>query len=590
MAIVQVSRITARKGLETDLPQPLAGAEFGWAIDKRKLYIGNGELAEGAPTVGNTEILTQYSNLFEVIGTYTYKGDAAGYTVQTGVTGGDPVTQSLQSRLDSYAVVTDFGAVGDGITDDTAAINRALYQLYCRDNNPAIRRSLFFPAGVYLVSDSILIPPFALLYGEGADSSVISFRALTWTNTIFYNSGVLVEDGGLYYRSIAPVPIGTDISNTTYWSQILPVDFPSCIARTTDNLQQTGANIGANGGIQPQWVGITELGFATTEMQDGILLDQCVNVSINGTKITGPMVKATLDTAVDNLHAIEFNSTPTNVVKNVLINQGSFSGFTYGIGTQEQLESIAVNQCNFDTFYQGIKLGGVAPVSGGPVGVKINECTFDNIYVQGIYIEGVNQNSTSYNIFYDVGNHFNGVGSPLSSIIYVNGWNNSSVGDMFERSNNYATVYPRIELNDTNTIALSMNTRAIEFYQSGVAVYTPSNSFDLGTLKTSAGIKDTLTNNSSGTIAIIDKVYAASFKMDYTIVRDVTTRTGSILVSAGQGTGTTGFTYSDDYNENGSTGVTLTVTDTGTTVVVSYTTTNTGAAAFLKYTISNFGV
>jgi hypothetical protein len=60
VAIVQVSRITNRKGLAENLPQ-LAGAELGWAIDDRKLYIGNGTLAEGAPEIGNTEILTEYS-------------------------------------------------------------------------------------------------------------------------------------------------------------------------------------------------------------------------------------------------------------------------------------------------------------------------------------------------------------------------------------------------------------------------------------------------------------------------------------------------------------------------------------------------
>ena len=144
MAIQQVSRITVRKGLAEDLPQPLAGAELGWATDQRRLYIGNGALADGAPVVGNTEILTEFSDLFEYASAYVYQGAAAGYVVQTGATSGSPVSQSLQSRLDSYAIVTDFGATGDGLTDDTAAINRALFQLYCVQNNPAMRRSLFF--------------------------------------------------------------------------------------------------------------------------------------------------------------------------------------------------------------------------------------------------------------------------------------------------------------------------------------------------------------------------------------------------------------------------------------------------------------
>ena len=62
MAIVQVSRITNRKGLEVDLPQ-LAGAELGWATDARRLYIGNGTLTDGAPVIGNTEILTEFSEV-----------------------------------------------------------------------------------------------------------------------------------------------------------------------------------------------------------------------------------------------------------------------------------------------------------------------------------------------------------------------------------------------------------------------------------------------------------------------------------------------------------------------------------------------
>ena len=60
MAIVQISQITNRKGLAENLPQ-LAGAELGWSTDTRQLFIGNGTLADGAPVIGNTEILTEFS-------------------------------------------------------------------------------------------------------------------------------------------------------------------------------------------------------------------------------------------------------------------------------------------------------------------------------------------------------------------------------------------------------------------------------------------------------------------------------------------------------------------------------------------------
>ena len=250
MAIVQISRITQRKGLATDLPQPLAAAELGWAIDDRKLYIGNGTIAEGAPVIGNTEVLTEFSDILSYATEYTYQGAAAGYAVQTGATNGTPVSQSLQSRLDSYAVITDFGATGDGTTDVTADINRALFQMFCREVNPQIRRSIFFPAGTYIITDTLLIPPFCKLYGEGAESTIISFQVQNWTNTIFYDAGVLVYDAGTaaYYRSLSDVPIGTSIGSATFW---LAESLPPYIGRTTDSLQQTGLNIGSNSALPP---------------------------------------------------------------------------------------------------------------------------------------------------------------------------------------------------------------------------------------------------------------------------------------------------------------------------------------------------
>ena len=83
MAVTQISRIQHRRGLDQDLPQ-LAGAELGWSVDTRKLYIGNGTIEEGAPATGVTEVLTEYTDLAALIGSYTFKGNVTDYTVQTG--------------------------------------------------------------------------------------------------------------------------------------------------------------------------------------------------------------------------------------------------------------------------------------------------------------------------------------------------------------------------------------------------------------------------------------------------------------------------------------------------------------------------
>ena len=177
MAIVQISRIQIRRGLNQDLPQ-LSAAEMGWSTDTQQLYIGNGVTTapDYAPATGITEILTSKSNILGLVGTYTYQGTAGGYTVVTGVNNSNPVTRSLQSKLDDTVSIRDFGAVGDGVTDNTSAINRAIQQVYSSlylDNSAAVRRAISFPAGTYVVSNTILIPPYAKLIGDGRDSTII---------------------------------------------------------------------------------------------------------------------------------------------------------------------------------------------------------------------------------------------------------------------------------------------------------------------------------------------------------------------------------------------------------------------------------
>lgn len=87
MAIVQISQITNRKGYQSNLPQ-LAGAEFGWSIDTRQLFIGNGTLEEGAPVIGNTEILTEFSDLSPVPITVTLADDTVAPTTAFRLTAG----------------------------------------------------------------------------------------------------------------------------------------------------------------------------------------------------------------------------------------------------------------------------------------------------------------------------------------------------------------------------------------------------------------------------------------------------------------------------------------------------------------------
>lgn len=66
--------------------------------------------------------------------------------------------------------VRDFGATGNGTTDDTSAIQAAID--YANSVALVNGSSVFFPAGRYLISN-ITIPAEMTFYGEGADMSIL---------------------------------------------------------------------------------------------------------------------------------------------------------------------------------------------------------------------------------------------------------------------------------------------------------------------------------------------------------------------------------------------------------------------------------
>lgn len=526
MAIVQISRITNRKGLQENLPQ-LAGAELGWSIDERRLFIGNGTLEEGAPVIGNTEILTEFSDILAFQTNYTYKGEAAGYIVQTGPSPSTPITQSLQTWLDQFATVKDFGAVGDGVTDDTAAINRALYELFCRETNPQIRRSLFFPAGVYLVTESILIPPYATLYGEGVDNSVITLSAFP------------------------------DDSSTV-----------TCVAQTSDSLQQTGVNIGLNGATAPQYITVNNLGFKNLNVSTHVfIVDSAVDCKFQNVSFVGARDEDQLINTIDESIGVAFSSSYRNPSQ-LVFDDCIFTNTTFGLHTDNTVSGVTVTNSKLDTLYQGIALGTGVVVGTGATGFRITNNRFDNIYSQGIVFGDVQLNASGYNIFYDVGNHFSGTTNPATSVIDIQSNNNVSIGDMFERSDAYAGTYSRVDVNNTTSIGIENSSKV-----------------QIGSYIRQSGTQASIFDNtaSPSTIATIS---SPSFSINYSIARGVVYRTGTIVVTfnpAGSN-----LQYTDDYTENAASGIVLTVSQSGTDAVLQYTSTSTGTAGTIYYSINRF--
>jgi hypothetical protein len=470
--------------------------------------------------------------------------------------------------------------------------------MFCRSTNPAARRSLYFPAGTYIITDTLNIPPNCQLYGDGPDSTIISFNVQNWNSSVAYAAGVLVYNTAttLYYRSNFAVPVGTAINSTNpdgdpYWTA---ESLPEYMFQTADSLQQTGVNIGTNGAGLPGNVEISSMKFVTNQIHDGILIEYADRCVFDNVTVQGVLTQVDLVDAGDNVAAVRWSSSVSAVSRNVTWNNCKFSGFSYATDTDQQIQSVTFSNCDFDTLHQGIILGGAVPVNGGATGVRIVQNTFDNIHSQGIVIDGVSHNATAYNTFYDVGNGFNGSAFPASSIIVIDAENNVSIGDMFQRNTAQSATYPRINLSGTTSIALGMSITGITFYQDNVQENTQANQLSLGRYQRTAGIRDDIRDDSAlGTLVIVnaDILKIPAFKLDYTIVRNEFYRTGTMTVISGQdGTAGTGFAYTDDYVENGNTGVTLEATHnlspTTPFVTISYTASGSGDG-IIRYSIAH---
>ncbi len=93
------------------------------------------------------------------------------------------VTYNVEEKLAQYVSVKDFGAVGDGVTDDTDAINNALAAMTSGG-------TVYMPEGTYKTTDSIVVGINGVtLIGAGRQATVIkpegTFNAIEVHGTSF---------------------------------------------------------------------------------------------------------------------------------------------------------------------------------------------------------------------------------------------------------------------------------------------------------------------------------------------------------------------------------------------------------------------
>ena len=528
MPIVQISRIQHRRGKATDLPQ-LAAGELGWSVDTQRLYIGNGTVADGAPGVGNTEIITAGSSAFTTALTHTYRGYLGDSTpIQTGSSG--DLTRTLQTKLDDHASIKDFGAIGDGVIDDTAAIQRAIDELYSdTDQDDArARRTLFFPAGTYKTTASLTIPPYAHLVGEGPDKTIIS------------NTGA------------NPVAVTEDDDGKAY---------PASMTGTT-----------------PTQIQISNITFKNTTANGGVSIDNATKLYFNNCKFQGTYARG-VDVSADK--GITVRSTAVLPCSHIIFNQCEFTAFARLVDLSYNVTMVRFNDCDFNTAYYGAMLGETMDGSSGgltvgPRDIQFSGSSWSAISQQAIYVKqsstttGIGtRNVISYGNWYaqDVANNFEGVGSIREvPILQYDNDECSSQMDFFERSD-LRQADGSSELNAAPELqGIGIQTKAIK--------------------------QATLLDNQSSatTIEEFSTLTGKGLSIRYKIQRGTLLRTGEMVIAST----TSAVSYDDNSVDSGAdVGVTLAAalddkdsTAGNETLVLQYVTTSTGTDATFDYQVT----
>ena len=526
MPIVQISRIQHRRGKRTDLPQ-LAAGELGWVIDEQRLFIGNGTVSDGAPAVGNTEIVTEGSSAFTTALSHTYKGYLGDST---------PITTSqqrtLQDRLDEYVSVKDFGAKGDDSTADVTAIQNAIDEIYIdtdKDDTRA-RRILFFPAGTYRINTALKIPPYAHLVGEGPDKTIIKNSG---------NNAVMVMQ---------------------------------------DDEGNVGSNIGNSSATTPTQIQITNMTLRQSVAYGGVSLDRVTNAYFNNVKFQGTFASGGSDASTSKGVTVT-NSTATFSTSNIVFNQCQFTKFARLVDFSFNCTNVKFHSCDFATAYYGALIGAemdgsTTGLDDGPRDIQFTSSSWSDIGQQAILVSPATgttddagpRHIVSHANFYakTVGNNFEGVGSIREvPIIQFDNDECSSVQDFFERTD-LRRSDGSSELNAAPEVqGIGVTTKLIK--------------------------SQTLPDNTSSatTINEFPALTSKGIVIKYKITRGTLDRTGELVISCS----TNAVGFDDTFTESGAdVGVTLTAaldnkdsTAGNETVAFKFITTSTGTAATIDY-------
>ena len=316
-------------------------------------------------------------------------GTAAGLSAalnSTGVNytsaGTGAVTRTAASKFDDTVSVKDFGATGNGVTNDTTAIQAAL-------NSGAT--GVFIPTGTYKITAALTIPANVRFYGNSRSGCVISCATT--------NVGIL-----------------TDAGNTSVSVECLSLTYSVTAVSGANALSLTGFYSSAtNFSISNAYIGISSVGTSVTFCNsigyDNFQVSNCISVGMKlqyayNVNVSNFYITAGSNTAYGTLLVIDhgqghnflmgeiynavFSATITNI-QFCKFDQIYFDSAAQG-GYINSSTSLSFNNCWFSAGrtgggYPGLTIGIFATIDTSDTIVFTNtsfiNCGSDGVLVYG---------------------------------------------------------------------------------------------------------------------------------------------------------------------------------------------------------------
>lgn len=524
MAVVEISRIQVRRGLENQTGVPvLDSGEFGWASDTENLYIGLRRV-DGGSRDANVRVLTENDlpNFFQndpaqlLTQTYTYDqgSNITRYQWQPLPAPASEVVRYLQDKLDDFVSVKDFGAAGDG-SDATDAIERALFWTNSSTYSASTftEKILYFPAGEYRITKALPLYRRTRIVGEGIENTIIS----------------TIDSGYHFFET-------RDNANNSLDNGPSVMDTVEYVSvKNLTLLRKNTSTLGTS--------------FLT--------LDNASFVEVRNVRFASSATISNIHLSTSTFVGINIRNTTSNYAsaQRINIDDCHFYQVGTGIASDHNISDVSINNCSFEYSNYGVRFNFSSTGTNlGPRSVKITNNDFNMLYNRGIYAEkSTNADQSYYAHIVSQNNRFNNVANTNpsnytdlgvsgvfgvatgTSVIWFNSKGNVSQNDFFNRliertqNANTATFFPLVDgigtfeqtIPFTDSVSspatktafyIPMTTRAIQNVNVRYSVYTTDNPPKIdrqGTLKINIGPDQSLND-----VSIYDD-YSYQFNGDF---------------------------------------------------------------------------